>query len=453
MKRLNPAELEIDLFCKGIRIDPSCTLGDDGRLFSRTRAGLGSGLELVIPGDLKDIWMNAPVEEDFVQKSPYLLMKSSDGYCVHNEQLRLDYPVLIPEEPAWYRQSTSTGTPMHRIGVLQGTYLGIYIANSCSYWFHETPLNCKFCTSGYNVGVNETAQKTVQEVVETAAAAKKESGITFVHLNSGFQNDRDLDLAGPYVKAIKENVGLLVGIQMVPTSNLWKYDWLIDLGTNHFSFCYEFHNPSYFAELCPGKEKTLGQKAFFKALEYTVNKLGKGSCSGEIIAGVEPLEDTFHAIDYITDVGAFPTVCIFRPVIGSDMEDYPSPRYEDMREVMRYMYESCVRKGIPIGVAPNIEVSLIVQPDDGRYLAPRNLRFYKNEILLKLKRAAANRMIFKQELQPHRILADDRDFKPYKANWMDSTRYSSLALSTRARRPAAPDMDTNECECSQEIHS
>ncbi|HDS31185.1 MAG TPA: hypothetical protein ENN67_09095, partial [Firmicutes bacterium] len=70
-KKLNPCELEIDLFCKGIKIDPSCTLESDARLFARTRAGLGSGLELIIPGDLKDIWMNIPVEEDFVQNTPY----------------------------------------------------------------------------------------------------------------------------------------------------------------------------------------------------------------------------------------------------------------------------------------------------------------------------------------------------------------------------------------------
>ena len=286
---MNPAELEIDLFCKGIRIDPSCALEDDARLFSRTRAGLGSGLELVIPGDLKNIWMNVPVEEDFAQKSPYVLVKESSGYSVHNKDTGQDYCVLIPEEPAWYTKNTSSGVPMHRVGVLQGTYLGIYLSNSCSYWFQEPATNCKFCTTGYNVGVNEVAQKKIEDVVETARAAKEESGITFLHFNGGFQNDRDLEIAGPYVQAVKENVGLLVGVQMVPTSNLWKYDWLIDMGANHFSFCYEFHNPEYFAKLCPGKEKTLGQKAFFKALEYTIGKLGKGACSGEIIAGVEPL--------------------------------------------------------------------------------------------------------------------------------------------------------------------
>jgi hypothetical protein len=435
--KLNPAELEVDLFCKGIRIDSSCTIGDDGRLFSRTRAGLGSGLELVLPGDLKDIWMNVPVEEDFAQKSPYVLRKIENNYVVTDEKKCVDYRVVIPEEPEWYTKNTASGIPMYRIGVLQGTYLGVYISNSCSYWFHEPAANCKFCTSGYNVGVNESADKKIQDVVETAQAAKEESGITFIHFNSGFQNDRDLNIAAPYVKAIKEQVGLLVGLQMVPSANLWKYDWLIDLGVNHFSFCYEFHNPQYFATLCPGKEKTLGQRAFFKALEYTIHKLGKGSCSGEIIAGVEPLEDTIRAIDYITDIGAFPTVCIFRPVIGSDMEDYASPRYEDMIEVMKHMYEACTKKGIPIGVAPNIEVSLIVQPDDGRYLAKRNFSFYANEFNLKLKRFLANQLIFKKELRPKKISTDERNPKGYFERWIDTTPYSDLAIPAYSKVPSA----------------
>jgi hypothetical protein len=432
--KLNAAELEVDLFCKGIRIDSSCTIGDDGRLFSRTRAGLGSGLELVIPGKVKDIWMNVPVEEDFAQTSPYILKKIPSGYVVWNEKNSFQYDVEIPPEPEWYTKNTSTGIAMHRIGVLQGTYLGVYISNSCSYWFHEPAENCRFCTSGYNVGVNESAEKRIHDVVETAQAAKEESGVTFIHFNSGFQKDKDLNIAAPYVKAIKEQVGLLVGVQMVPSAQLWKYDWLIDLGTNHFSFCYEFHNPEYFANLCPGKEKTLGQRAFFRALEYTIHKLGKGACSGEIIAGVEPLEDTIRAIDYITDIGAFPTVCIFRPVIGSDMEHYPSPSYSDMIHVMKYMYEACLKKGIPIGVAPNIEVSLIVQPDDGRYLAKRDFRFFKNELNLKLQRFLAYHLIFKKELRPRKISVNEKNPARYAECWMDKTPYSALASMDHSQK-------------------
>ena len=51
-----PVELEIELFCRGVRIDPSCEVEEDARRIARTRAGLGSGLELVIPSPKKKIW-------------------------------------------------------------------------------------------------------------------------------------------------------------------------------------------------------------------------------------------------------------------------------------------------------------------------------------------------------------------------------------------------------------
>ncbi len=161
MKKLNPGELQLDLFCKGIRIDESCTLEEDARLFARTRAGLGSGLELIIPGNLKDLWTNIPVEEDFAQNSPYILKKKGNEYYVIDERNSFEYPVKIPEEPKWYNEKTSSGIPMSKIGVLQGTYLGIYVSNSCGFWYHDPPLNCKFCTTGLNVGVNEVADKRV----------------------------------------------------------------------------------------------------------------------------------------------------------------------------------------------------------------------------------------------------------------------------------------------------
>ena len=395
---LNPCELEIDLFCKGMRIDPSCALVEDGRGVSRTRAGLGSGLELVLPGPLKEIWMNVPVEEDFARASPYRLMKSGDGYRVEDDRSGLRYPVRLPSEPAWYSKRTSAGTPMRRIGVLQGTYLGIYISNSCLFWYSDPSMHCRFCTTGANVGVNEVALKGLEDVVEVCRAAKEESGVTFFHFNSGYSKHCHEE-AAPFVKAVKERVGGLIGLQLMPSKDLSVYDRLVDLGVDHFSFCYEFQNPEYFARYLPGKEANLGQKAFFDALEYTARKLGKGAVSGEIIAGVEPIEDTLRAIDYITGVGAFPTVCIFRPVIGSDMERHPSPSYEDMRRVFQHVYEACKRNRIPIGLAPNLEVSLICQPDDTRYLAPAGFSTWMYEMWLAAMRRLAQ-PVFRSRMAP-----------------------------------------------------
>ncbi len=370
--RLNPCELEIDLFCKGTRIDPSISPASLPSLH-RTRAGLGSGLEIILPGPLKDIWVNVPVEEPFAKQSPYLLTPLNGSFLLVHEPSEISYPVRVPPEPAWYSKTTSKGTLMSRIGVLQGTYLGIYLSNTCHFWYNKPyPQNCGFCTTGKNVGINEETTKDPEDIVEICQTARRESGVTFVHFNTGYHTlGHELDLVAPFVKAVKEKVGLMVGIQATPTTQFQKYDRLIDLGVDHFSFCYEFHNPAYFDRFCPGKAKKIGKKTFLNALAYTSKKLGRGRCSGEIIAGIEPVEDTKKAIDEIISLGAFPTICIFRPLIGSDMAHFSPPLYEEMVPVMRYMYESCMKQGLPIGIAPNIEVSLIVQPEDAQYLAER----------------------------------------------------------------------------------
>lgn len=384
MARFNPCELEIELFCRGLRIDPSCSLEEDARGFRRTRAGLGSGLELIIPGELKDVWCNVPVFEHFCADSPFLLKKEKSGYLLVDTRSDEAYAVTVPPEPSWYRRKTSRGHEMASIGVLQGTYLGVYISETCRFWDPGNDRHCHFCTSGLNVGKAEVLRKAVDEVVEVAKAAKEESGVTFFHFNAGYQREdrpdasryHGLNLAAPYVKAVREQVGGFIGVQVAPVlrHDFWKYDWLIALGTDHFSFCYEFHNPMYFERYCPGKCGALGQRAFFDAMEYTADKLGRGAVSGEIIAGVEPLEDTLRAIEYITSVGAFPTVCIFRPLQGSLMEDYPSPDPEAMKRVFAHLWECCVKHGIPTDVIPNIQVSLVVQPGDTVYLAKGSLK-------------------------------------------------------------------------------
>jgi hypothetical protein len=387
---LSPVELEIELFCRGLRIDPSCHTDEDARRISRTRAGLGSGLELVLPSPRKEIWVNVPVVEPFARTSPFLLQHFGD-YFVEDVRSGMHYPVRIPPEPAWYSRQTSGGIEMSRIGVLQGNYLGVYVSNACLYWASTPSRACKFCTTGKNVGVSEQSRKKVEDVVETALAARDESGAIFTHFNTGYHfEDVDklepihgLRQSEPFVRAVRERVGGFIGVQAhpVPRHKYGEYDAVIDAGADHFSFCYEFEDPEWFAKICPGKAETVGQQGFFEAMEYTAKKLGAGRVSGEIIAGVEPIEATKRGIDRIVDAGAFPTVCIFRPTVDSEMEEVPSPEPEAMKEVFAYLYEACRRTGLPIGVLP-IEVSLVVQPEEAADLVPATLgtRFYQTKL-------------------------------------------------------------------------
>jgi len=76
-RRTSSAYLKLDLYCRGLRLDDSCFVeADGGRKILRTRAGLGSGLELILPGGL---WTNVPVAERFAQSSPCALHRDERG--------------------------------------------------------------------------------------------------------------------------------------------------------------------------------------------------------------------------------------------------------------------------------------------------------------------------------------------------------------------------------------
>ena len=392
---VNPAYLKLDLFCRGMTIDGSASVDEDGRPILRTRAGLGSGLEVVIP---PDFYTNVPVLEPWARRSPYRLHKEDGRYL-----LRLDgefiTEVTLPSEPRFYGQRTSSGKVMSSIGVLQGTYLGIYPGEVCHFWRTRPRSNCHFCSVGLNLGEGDAAEKTVRDVLETVQAARREVGITFVHFNTGYcEGDTYLDSVERFVRAVVQETGLLVGVQCPPHPDLGRYDRLRTLGVNNVSFCLELWDPERFREVCPGKSRTIGQQRYFEAIRYCARLFD--TTNGEIVAGLEPPEKTIEAIDWITEVGAVPTVCVFRPVVGCDYAEVAPPRTEEMVPVFARLYEACMERGLPIGIAPNVKVSIVLLPGECRWLSARRDGFrWRRLKLAALRRGFA--LYFRTRLRSH----------------------------------------------------
>ena len=176
---------------------------------------------------------------------------------------------------------------------------------------------------------------------------------------------------GDLIVAIKEQTGLMVGVQTPPHGDLKRYDALKKMGVNRVSFCFEIFDRERFVEVCPGKHTQYGLDRYLEAIEYCAT-LGPGDLTsfepwvtnGEIIAGLEPAEKSIEAIDWITEKGAIPTVCVFRPLINTDYANEPVPDTMDMVPVFARLYDRCMEKHLPIGVAPNIHVSLVMLPEE-----------------------------------------------------------------------------------------
>ncbi|MBN1586705.1 MAG: radical SAM protein [Candidatus Omnitrophica bacterium] len=390
--RTNPGLLKLDLYCKGMRLDdPSLIEDQGGRKILRMRAGLGSGLEAILPHGL---WTNIPVSEDFTRQSPYFLRFDEGEFMIHHDEIGPIAPIRLAPGPSWYSQKTATGKPMSSIGSLQGTYLGIYPAKVCEHWLTNPKQECKFCSVGLNLGQDDSDEKSVDEVVEVVKTARKESGITYVDFNTGhYEGDTYLDILEPYIKRVKEETGVLIGIQTPPHHDLKRYQELRRIGVNRVSFCFELMNREKFEEVCPGKARVYGLDRYLEAVEYCAQQVkptGRGFepwvTNGEIIAGLEPVEDSIKAVNWITQVGAIPTVCVFRPLKGTSYEKVPPPETEDMIPIFSRVYSACMEKGYPIGVAPNIHVSLVMLPEECRWLQDNPNRFWLGELKLKLMR-------------------------------------------------------------------
>jgi len=361
--RVNPAYLKLDLFCKGMRIDGTASVEADGRGILRTRAGLGSGLEIILP---ESMYVNVPVTEAWVQGTPYLLYREGDVYKIRRGG---DYvcDVTLPRQPAFYDAMTSSGKKMSSIGVLQGTYLGVYPADVCYYWTTAPRINCKFCSVGLNIGDKDARDKTVADVLETVKAARREERITFVHFNTGYyEGDTYLDKLEPFITAVNDETGLLIGVQTPPHPDFKRYDRLKALGVNNVSFCFELFDEETLTKVCPGKSEHVGLKRYLDAIEYCARIFD--TANGEIVAGLEPPEKTMEAIEWITGVGAVPTVCVFRPLTGTDYEHEPPPETEALLPVFRRFYTACMERKLPVGIAPNIKVSIVLLPEECRWL-------------------------------------------------------------------------------------
>lgn len=424
--RYNPGLLKLDLYCKGLRIDDSFFKeGRRGRQIMRTRAGLGSGLEVVLPGEL---WTNVPVTESFAARSTYLLFRedwpsdhpdpdpNQDRFVIRRDGDReLISEIRLSPKPSWYEKKTSSGKDMTKVGSLQGTYLGVYPSKVCEYWLEKPDKsNCKFCSVGLNLGVDDADEKSVQEVLEVVIAARDESGITYVDFNTGhYEGETYLDILEPYLRRVKEETGLLIGVQAPPHADLTRYHRLRQMGVNRVSFCFEIWNRERFIEVCPGKHREYGLDRYLEAVRYcaefgrssqeaTQSRVGVGPISfdpwvsnGELIAGLEPAQDSIEAINWVTAQGAIPTVCVFRPLKGTDYRDLPPPSTEEMVPVFARLYEACMENNLPIGIAPNVHVSLVMLPEECRWLVSNPGRYRWQEARLKVQRAAFRRAFLK----------------------------------------------------------
>ena len=314
-----------------------------------------------IPAPRKPIWVNVPVVEAFAAASPFRLRQ---GRRRLPRRRRPDrgrfYPVRIPEEPAWYSRTTSSGIPMSRIGVLQGNYLGVYVSNCLPLLGHDALARLQVL---HDRQERRRGRAGAQDSRGRRRGGARGPGRVGLRLHAP---EHRLPLRGgrparadPRPAAVRAvRPGAARGGRRVhrraghagPAAQVLRVR-RPDRGRHRpLLLLLRVRGSRVLRAALPGKGGDLGQEGFFEAMEYTAKKLGRGRVSGEIIAGLEPIEATMRGIDRIVAAGAFPTVCIFRPTVGSELENDAAARPRGDEGSLRAPLRGLPRRG-PAGRA------------------------------------------------------------------------------------------------------
>ena len=145
---------------------------------SRTRAGLGSGLEVVLPtgSAIKDeIWVNVPVVESFARSSPYTLIGGPhDGYTIVDTRSDVTYPVRLPGSRVVQPHDVARRARCAGLACSRARTSELHQSRSAVLEL-QSPAQLPLLHDGSNVGQNEVSDKASRTSSRRAAPPRRNS--------------------------------------------------------------------------------------------------------------------------------------------------------------------------------------------------------------------------------------------------------------------------------------
>jgi radical SAM protein (TIGR04043 family) len=280
---------------------------------------------------LPDTEGNIPVVGDFVDSSPYSLGQINGENWVCKDGVALAQVELMGLAK-FYSHATSSGAPMNRIGLLHcPTTFATTLLQTCIFW--EDWRRCKFCGIELTLKDRSTVGfKDAKSLVETISLARELDGITNVVFTSGVAKDEERALRkyAETCAAVKAATGLPIQLQIVPPEDLRWLSRLNDSGVDALGVHIETFDSDVFTSVTPGKAR-IGFDKYLETWERAVNVFGKWQVSTYVLVGIGERPGTIlDGAKICAEIGVYPFIVPFRPIIGTPMETVKPPAPREM---------------------------------------------------------------------------------------------------------------------------
>ena len=161
-----------------------------------------------------------------------------------------------------------------------------------------------------------------------AAAAVRLDGVKQMILTTGTPNgtDRGAAYLTECAKAIKATVDLPIQAQCEPPDDFIWFSRMKEAGIDGLGMHLEAADPVIREIIMPGKA-SVSLDYYFQAFRAAVEVFGRGQVSTYLLAGLgDSLKTILTTCERLIDIGVYPFVVPFVPIMGTPLADHPAPQ-------------------------------------------------------------------------------------------------------------------------------
>ena len=254
--------------------------------------------------------------------------------------------------PAFYDLETADGVSYEKIARLHSAnVLATTVVQTCVRY--DEAERCRFCAIEKSLEAGSTiAVKTPAQIAEVAKAAHELDGITQMVMTTGTSNGRDRGAThlARCVRAVREVLpDLAIQVQCEPPADLRTITDLYEAGARSIGIHVESMDDDVRRRWMPGKS-TVPLDEYRAAWREAVRVFGHNQVSTYLLVGLgEDPDELVAAAQELVDMGVYPFVVPFRPLVGTlatDVDGVPPPSAEVLQDVTRRVAHALMEAGM-----------------------------------------------------------------------------------------------------------
>jgi Radical SAM superfamily len=333
-------DLKISAMAHGVRIAPNAmtrlTDGGKSKITIHEYATTG-GITVELEGG---VFVNAPFDESFCRDAEPLVQwtPESDAFSVGFRGD--DFAVRILPLPGYLDRRDDRDRLVTDSIMSHADRARLSPVGGCVY-------SCRFC----DLPGRKYLTRPSEQLLRALAIAMEDEALPVKHLliSGGTPAPADAPHLEGACRAILTEAKVPVDIMMSPPQDTDLIDRLSEWGIHGFSINLEVFDRETAKVITPQKWR-LGRETFTRTITRAVERTGgRGRVRSLLVVGLESVDSTLEAIEYLARLGCDPVLSPFRPVNGIRLHDHAPPSLEFLAEVHQRSNEVARSYGVRIG--------------------------------------------------------------------------------------------------------